>query len=62
MEFSFTEGSMGKNVIVFGGEMSSTGHIDNKKKNIFIIGEGVTKGLDGTTLIAEAKYPINFSQ
>ena len=53
---------MGKNVIVFGGEMNSTAHIDNKKKNIFIIGEGVTKGLDGTTLIAEAKYPINFSQ
>ena len=53
---------MGKNVIAFGGATNSSAHIDNKKKNIFIIGEGATKGLDGTTLIAEAKYPINFTQ
>ena len=42
--------------------MSSTVHVDNKGKNILILGEGPTQGLDDTTLTAEAKYPINFTQ
>ena len=44
--------------------MSLSVHIDNKKKDIFILGEGPTQGLDDTTLTltAEAKYPINFTQ
>ena len=42
--------------------MSSSVHIDNKGKDIFILGEGTTQGLDDTTLTAEAKYPINFTQ
>ena len=37
-------------------------HIDNKGKDILILGEGSTQGLDDTTLTAEAKYPINFTQ
>ena len=35
---------------------------DNKEKDILIFGEGPTQGLDDTTLTAEAKYPINFTQ
>ena len=31
-------------------------------KYILILGEGPTKGLDDTTLTAEAIYPINFTQ
>ena len=42
--------------------MSSSVHIDNKGKDILILGEGPTQGLDDTTLKAEAKYPINFTQ
>ena len=38
--------------------MSSAVHIDNNEKDILILGEG----LDDTTLIAEARYPINFTQ
>ena len=34
----------------------------NKGKDIFIIGEGPTKGLGDTALTAEAKYAINFTQ
>ena len=37
-------------------------HVDNKKKDILIIGESPTQGLDDTTIKAEAKYPINFTQ
>ena len=61
-EFSLPDGNMEKNVIIFGADMSSTVHIDNKSKDILILIEGPTQGLDDTTLIAEAKYPINFTQ
>ena len=42
--------------------MSSTVHIDNKNKDILILGEGPIQGLDDTTLTAEAEYSINFTQ
>ena len=61
-EFSFAHGRYGKNVIIFGVDMSSSAHVDNKGKDILILGEGPTQGLDDTTLTAEAKYPINFTQ
>ena len=32
-EFSFTDGSMGKNVIIFGADVSSSMHIDNENKD-----------------------------
>ena len=52
-------GSFGK---TFGTDLSSSVHVDNKNKNILIIGEGPTQGLDDTTLTGEAKYPTNFTQ
>ena len=51
-EFSLTDGSVGKNVITFGVDMSSSVHIDNKKKDILILGIGPRQGLDDTTLTA----------
>ena len=42
--------------------MRSSVHVDNKGKDILILVEGPTQGLDDTTLTAEAKYPINFTQ
>ena len=33
--------------------MSSSVHIGNKKKDVLILSEGRTQGLDGTTLTAE---------
>ena len=53
---------MGKNVIIFEVDMSSSVHIDNKNKNILILGEGPKQGLDDSTLTTEAKYRINFTQ
>ena len=61
-EFSFTDGNMGRNVIIFGADMSSSVHIDNKGKDILILGEGLTQGLDDTTLTAEAIYPLHITQ
>ena len=50
------------NVIIFGVDMRSSLHGDNKKKDILILGEGPTQGLDDTTLTAEKKYWINFAE
>ena len=41
---------MGKNVISFGADMSSSLHIDNKNKDILILGELATQGLDDSAL------------
>ena len=40
--------------------MSSSAHIDNKKKDILVLGKGPTQGLEHT-LTAEKMYPINFT-
>ena len=42
--------------------MSSSVHVHNKTKYIFILGEGPTQGLHDTTLTAEKKYSINFTK
>ena len=41
--------------------MSSFVHVDNKKKDTLILGEGPTQGLEHT-LTAEKKYSINFTE
>ena len=54
-----------KNVIIFGVDISSNVHIDNNNNNNndnLIFGKRPTQLLDDTTLTAEAKYPINFTQ
>ena len=58
--FSFPGTRLGKNVIIFGVDMSSSTKIDNKKKDILILGKGPTQGL-GHTLSAENMYLINFT-
>ena len=47
-------------IIIFRVDMSSSVHIDNKKKNISILGKGPTQGLEHT-LTAEKMYSINFT-
>ena len=59
---SLPDNTMGRNVIIFGADMNSSVHIDNKRKDIFNLGEGPTQGFDDTTVTTEAKYSINFTQ
>ena len=42
--------------------MSSSVHIDNRKKNILILGKGPTQRLDDITMTAEKEYATNFSE
>ena len=51
-----------KNAIIFGANMSSSVHIDNKNEDILIFNEGPTQGLDDAALTAKEKYHINFTQ
>ena len=48
LSFSFPDGTFGQNVLVFGVDMSSSGHTDNKKKVILVLGEGPTQRLEHT--------------
>ena len=58
--FSFPGTGLGRNVIIFGVDMSSSTKIDNRKKYILILGKGPTQGLEHT-LSAEKMYSINFT-
>ena len=58
--FSFPDGGFGQNVLIFGADMSSSTHIDNKKKDLLVLGKGPTQGLEHT-LTSEKMYSINFT-
>ena len=58
--FSFPGGGLDQNVLIFGADMSSSSHIDIKKKDISVLGKGTTQGLEHT-LTAEKMYSINFT-
>ena len=56
--FSFPGTGLGRNVIIFGADMSSSTKIDKRKKDILILGKGPTLE---HTLSAEKMYSINFT-
>ena len=60
--FSIPNFDWGKNVIIFGVDMCSSVHANNKNKDVLILGKVQTQGLDNTTLTAEAEYSMNFSR
>ena len=62
VEFLLLDDRVDQNVIIFGVDMSSSVHVDNKKKDIVILGLGLTQGLEDTTLTPKAQYSINFSR
>ena len=51
----------GRNVIIFGVDMNSSAHIDNKKKDTLILGKGTTQRLVHR-LTAEKLYSVNFTK
>ena len=55
-----SSGGFGQNVLIFGADMSTSTHVDNKKKDILVIGRGPTQGLENT-LTAGKMYSINFT-
>ena len=49
----------GRNVIIFGVDMSSSVHVDNNRKEILILGKDPTQGLSEHSLITEKMYSVN---
>ena len=60
--FSFSNFGWYKNGVIFGLYNSSSVHIDNKKKDICVLGKNLAQELDDRTMTAEAEYSINISR
>ena len=59
--FSFPDGGFGQTVLIFEADMSSSVHVDNKNKDILVLGKGPTQGLKHT-LTAEKMNSFNFTE
>ena len=53
---------LGENATIFGVDMSSSVHTDNKEKDRLILSIGPRQGLGDLTSTAETQYSINFSR
>ena len=60
--FSFPGTGLGRNVIIFGVDMSSSTKIDNRKKDSLILGKGPMQGLKHTLRAYTKMYSINFTE
>ena len=60
-EFSFNNG-FGRNITIFGANMSSSVYANNRTKSILVLGKDFIQGLHNTTIYAERLYSINFSK
>ena len=59
--FSNPSGGYGRNVIIFGADLSSYSHANNKTINILVVGKDFIQGIDDTTIYAEKMYSTNFT-
>ena len=60
-KYLLPSGGFCRNVERFGKDMNLSVHVDNKRKDILILGKGPTQGLDEHSLTAEKIYPVNFT-
>ena len=61
-ENGITYTSNGRNVLIFGVDMSFSAHATNKANHIYLMGDGLTQSINDTTLYAEKKYFRNFTE
>ena len=54
--------SNGKNVLIFGVDMSASIHATNRAIHIHCFGEGLTQGINDTTIYTEKNYWRNFTE
>ena len=59
--YTHPDGGYGKNVIIFGADMSNSKHANNKAKNVLVFGRGFVQKIDDTTIYAEQIYSPNFT-
>ena len=51
----------GRNVLIFGVEMSFSVHATNRANSIYVMGNGLTQGIHSTTLYVEKNYWRSFT-
>ena len=52
----------GRNVLIFGEDMSFSVHATNRANHIYLMGDGLTQDINNTTIYAEKKYFRNFTE
>ena len=50
-----------RNVLIFGADMSFSAHATNRANNIYLMGTGLTQGINDTTIYAEKNFYRNFT-
>ena len=61
-DFRFGNITNGRNVKIFGADMSFSSHSTNKTQNIYVLGKDFVLGINGTTIYAEDIYKHNFTE
>ena len=51
----------GRNVLIFEVDMSFSAHATNRANHIYLMGDGLTQGINDTTLYVEKNYWRNFT-
>ena len=59
--FSHSSKRDDKNVIIFGADLSSSVHANNKVNNVLVLGKDFIQGINGTAIYAEKMYSTNFT-
>ena len=52
----------GRNVLIFGLDMSFSIHRTNRANHIYLMGDGLTQGINDTAIYVEKKYFRNFTE
>ena len=52
----------GTNVLIFGTDMSFSIYRTNRANHIYLMGDGLTQGINDTTIYVEKKYFRNFTE
>ena len=60
-DFSFGNITNGKNIIIFGADMSFSSRSTNKANNIYVLGKDFFQGINGTTIYPDKIYKHNFT-
>ena len=60
-EGSFTHTTDTRNILIFGADMSFSVHATNRANHIYLMGTGLTQGINDTTIYAEKNFYRNFT-
>ena len=60
-EGGFAHTTDGRIVLIFGADMSFSAHAANITNNIYLMGKGLTQGINGTAIYVEKNYYKNFT-